>query len=81
MEPKPDKPTPTPHCCDVWRQTLGVFRWMVFSDFPDLYSLPHIICEGVKYKVNHCPSCGASRVGVVVTADNLMMSETACRKH
>jgi len=37
-----------------------MFYWMTYYDNEDKikYIMPYIYKDGVKYRVNHCPSCG-----------------------
>lgn len=54
------------HCCDILKYSLSLFYWMTYIDYEDegkiKYIMPYIYDKEKekKYRVNHCPSCGAN---------------------
>jgi len=66
---------PTPDCCPAWRHLVASFGWFEFADHPGLFAMPYLDGDGIKRRVNHCPSCGAPRRDVVIER-----ASAACRE-
>ena len=49
------------HCCESFKHFINIFYWMTYFDKTDKikYIMPYTYEDGIKYRVNHCPSCGA----------------------
>jgi len=47
-------------CCNQFKHFINIFYWMSYYDNEDniKYIMPYIYKDGVKYRVNHCFSCG-----------------------
>ena len=52
-----EAPTITPPCCEVW---------------PQIAPMAHILVNGVPWRVQFCPSCGAERRFVNAEADEVI---------
>ena len=57
--------TSTPDCCDVWPAIRGRFAWFDLADNKDISVMPSLINEGIYFRVNFCPACGAERRSTV----------------
>lgn len=44
------------HCCESFKHFINIFYWMILDK---KYIMPYTYVDGIKYRVNHCPSCGA----------------------
>ena len=44
------------HCCESFKHFINIFYWMTLDK---KYIMPYTYQDGIKYRVNHCPSCGA----------------------
>ena len=44
------------HCCKSFKNFIKKFYWMTLDK---KYIMPYTYVDGIKYRVNHCPSCGA----------------------
>lgn len=52
----------TPDCCEVWPKLRDAFSWMAFAETPHVHVMPCIrVGHNSRWRVNHCPSCGANR--------------------
>lgn len=51
----------TPPCCDVWKEIRTDFGWFVPEEYQEFRVMPYMRGSISKWRVNHCPSCGASR--------------------
>lgn len=58
-------PLVTPPCCPAWKQIEDDFKWFVFDEFRDFACIP---CTSSGFRINYCPSCGASIPGDLVRA-------------
>jgi len=49
------------HCCESFKHFIDIFYWMTYVDKKDKikYIMPYTYQDGIKYRVNYCPSCGA----------------------
>jgi hypothetical protein len=45
-----------PICCGTFEKYAKEFTWMTLEDY-SIYLMPHIGDD--KYRINHCPTCGA----------------------
>lgn len=52
-------------CCDVWKEIRTEFGWYVPEGYQELRVMPYMQGVRSKWRVNHCPSCGASRCGCI----------------
>ena len=55
-------------CCDVWPMFIGHFGWM--RDPEGNRMMPYLSQQGSMWRINHCPSCGASVRAVIIPAEN-----------
>lgn len=60
--------TPTPDCCAVWPQLWHLFNWMSPQGHDDVVLMPYAQApnDATKWRINHCPSCGADVRNCVV---------------
>ena len=49
------------HCCKYFKHFINYFYWMTYFDNNEKikYIMPYTYQDGIKYRVNNCPSCGA----------------------
>lgn len=60
-------------CCQVLPEILNHFQWMS-ADFEGEKKLlmPHFNTHGnIRYRVNHCPSCGAEIRDIEINEEDL----------
>lgn len=62
-------------CCKVLPEILKEFNWFTYNDEKtneEVFLMPYIETrEGVKWKINHCPSCGENIKSIKVNYDEL----------
>jgi len=48
------------HCCDIFPKLALTFSWMSFVNDKkeSILCMPYIEYADIKYRINHCPSCG-----------------------
>ena len=57
----------TEDCCAAWGSLIGLFGWFrLETDAPDVLVMPCLVAQDKRWRVNHCPSCGASCRDAVV---------------
>lgn len=69
----PELMTPSNDCCEWWLMFAKKFLWMVVADQPELLVMPHVVDDatGKKWRVNHCPGCGANVRDRVILASRI----------
>ena len=60
-------------CCEYWPKICGLFQYMQVEGESDLI-MPHITQAGTKWRVNHCPACGAEISGRHFDAEDIERS-------
>jgi len=57
-------------CCDTFRKMLSAFQWFTYTEEDsDTMLMPCIEVNGMKWRVNHCPSCGKEVRNVLISKD------------
>ena len=48
------------YCCDIFPKIARSFDWLKREDSNKnhVFCMPHIVSDGIMYRVNNCPSCG-----------------------
>lgn len=50
----------TKPCCPAMADLIPTFGWFRLNNITDedVLLMPYIESKGIKYRINHCPSCG-----------------------
>ena len=57
-------------CCDAFKAYAASFDWMVMGKGSQKsYVMPHIIADKIKWRINHCPTCGMNVRSIMLTPE------------
>jgi hypothetical protein len=61
------------YCCNSFKKIALTFSWMSFHDNKNesILCMPYILSENIRYRINHCPSCGREIRSIEIPASKL----------
>ena len=61
-------------CCEVFEEFIITFSWFELKadnkNEIDLMIMPYKEIKGVKYRINHCPSCGGNVRDITISKND-----------